>query len=151
MSKKSLGIIVVEVFAFFAMLIGFAIIVVEAFAHYRPYFTHLPTGRVLVSEWTVTPFIVGGVLIAFGALVLGYTIVKPAMDELEDASSFVTNLISSVKLWGSRSTDKQAVDIVAKTGELPVPDAAADAILAAEAEARKEKHVLSPPIAGEGA
>lgn len=122
--KKTVGVIIVEVFSFLAMLFGLAIVVIEAVAHYRPYFTHKT--NVLSSTWTVTPFVVGGTFFVFGALVLGYTVVKPALDEVEDASSFVTNLLSSVKFWGSRSTDKQAASdpkaaavVTAVTGEHP--------------------------------
>jgi hypothetical protein len=117
--KKTWGVYVVEFFAVLMMLIGTALMVIEGVAHYRPYFTHKTA--VLTSNWTATPFIVGGVLILFGAMILAYALVKPAVDELEDASGFIAKLIDSVKLWGNRSTDKAAAEIVAKTGELPVP------------------------------
>jgi hypothetical protein len=119
--KKTWGVYVVEFFAVLMMVIGTALMVIEGVAHYRPYFTHKAAGTVIASNWTATPFIVGGVLILFGAMILAYALVKPAVDELEDASGFISQLISSVKLWGNRSTDKAAAEIVAKTGELPVP------------------------------
>jgi hypothetical protein len=125
--KKTFGVYVVEVFAFLSMIFGLGIVVIESVAHYRPYFTHKAAGAVLVPGWTVTPFVVGAAFFAFGGLILGYTIVKPALDEVEDASSFVTNLLQSVKFWGSRATDKVAATdehaaavVVAATNEHPV-------------------------------
>ena len=123
MAKKSLGFYVVNVFAFLAMLVGLAMIVAEGFAHYRPYFTHKATGAVLVSEWTTTPFIVGGVLIVFGALILAYTVVIPALTAVEGLSPFVARLIEAVKpTTGTRATDIQAAAILATTAEHDAKD-----------------------------
>jgi hypothetical protein len=123
--KKSFGVYVVEVFAFLAMLFGLGIVVAETLAHYRPYFTH--KDHVLSSDWTVTPFIVGASFFVFGSLILGYTIVKPALDEVEDASGFITNLLGSLKFWGKTTTNpvtgEQKTVVVAESTTTPAkPD-----------------------------
>lgn len=123
--KKSLGVYIVEVFAFLAMLFGLGIVVAETLAHYRHFFSH--KADVLASEWTVTPFVVGASFFVFGALILGYTVVKPAMDEFEDASSFITNLLGSLKFWGKTTTNpvtgEQKTVVVAETTTPPAkPD-----------------------------
>jgi hypothetical protein len=120
--KKSLGFYIVNVFAFLMMLAGFGMIVAEGYAHYHPFFTKKPAGAVLVSAWTATPFIVGGVLTVFGALILGYTVVRPALLELEGLSPFIAQLLNSVKLGGTRATDVQATQIVAAAKSDPDKD-----------------------------
>jgi hypothetical protein len=118
MPKRTLGFYVVNVFAFLLMLAGLAMIVAEGFAHYRPFFTHKAAGTVLVSAWTATPFIVGGVLIIFGALCLAYTVVLPALTAVEGMSPFIASLINAVKpLTGTRATDVKAAEILSKTAE----------------------------------
>jgi hypothetical protein len=119
--KKTWGVYVVEFFAVLMMLIGTALMVLEGLAHYRPYFTHKAAGTVIVSNWTATPFIVGGVLIVFGSLILAYALVKPVMDEMEDGSTFVSQLLQSVKLWGNRSTDKTATAAVVAAAVVDKP------------------------------
>jgi hypothetical protein len=108
--KKSLGFYVVNVFAFLMMLVGMTLIVLEGLAHYRPYFTHKCC--VLQSNWTVMPFVSGAVLMVGGGLILAYTVVSPALHELEGASPFIAELLNSVKLGGSRDTDKTATAAV---------------------------------------
>jgi hypothetical protein len=106
--KSKWGIYVVNGFSVLMMVIGTTLMVLEGIVHYRPYLTRKPTGTVIVANWTATPFIVGGILVLFGALILGYTIVKPALVEFEGLLPFLTSLLQSVKPWGQRATDKQA-------------------------------------------
>jgi len=76
----------------------------------------------------------------------------------------VVALISVVRT-GKRSGDSVAVEVTPVTGGVPQPeqkttvtvpnppgaaDAAADAVLAAEAAARAQKHELSPPVPPSG-
>lgn len=100
------------------MIAGLALIVAEGFAHYRPFFTKKPIGTLIVSAWTATPFIVGGTLIVFGALCLAYTVVLPALTAVEGMSPFIARLLEAVKPGtGTRGTDIQAAQILAKTAE----------------------------------
>ena len=115
MAKKSLGFYIVNVFAFLLMTIGLALISIEGVVHYRPFFS---CSAAVSNNWTVTPFAVGGMMIIFGALVLAYTIVLPALSAVEGMGPFLTTLINAVRpLTGSRATDVKAAEILQTTAE----------------------------------
>jgi hypothetical protein len=131
-----------KVFAWACLIVGFAMLMLEAFLHYRSSFMRNPPPP---SAWSAVGIMMGAMLLLFGAGALQFAITQKAISIIGYILPIAANALSAMRPGGKRATDPAPLTPAADVAV----DTDVDAILAAEAEARRAKHAINPPIAAE--
>lgn len=133
---------VFKAFAWLCVVVGFTMLMLEAFLHYQHALARHPTPE---TAWSAVSIAMGAIFILFGAGVLQYADTKKALELFGYITPFVVSILQTIKPGGRRVTDTFPVQNT--VGIAPEgTDADTIAILAAEAAARREKHAINPPL-----
>lgn len=138
---------VFKAFAWLCVVVGFSMLMLEAYLHYQHALARHPTPE---TAWSAVSIAMGAIFILFGAGVLQYADTKKALELFGYLTPFVVQLLQSWRPGGRRATDPPAPapgEVAVSTKAPPDgtnPDIAA--ILKAEAAARREKHEANPPL-----
>jgi hypothetical protein len=99
---------VFKAFAWICVVVGFTMLMLEAFLHYNHALARHPLPE---TPWSAVSIAMGAVMILFGAGVIQYADTKKALELFGYIMPYVGNLIASIRPGGRRSTDTMATDI----------------------------------------
>lgn len=91
-----------KVFAWICLAVGFTILMLEAFLHYRSSFSRTPLPA---SAWSATAIFMGSMLLLFGAGALQFAVTQRALTVIGYILPIFANAVSSLRFGGQRAGD----------------------------------------------
>lgn len=125
-----------KVFAWLCLVVGFVLLMLEAFLHYRHFLLRNPPPE---SSWSAVSIFMGTMLLLFGAGSLQFTVTQKSLSVIGYILPIVANAFATIRPGSLRGAPASTAPATVTLSPTPNPVTAEHAvILEDEARARRE-------------